>query len=114
MKLSAPIVYLAMSAASAQAGSVIWSGIFNSTTTSADFDKWSWSNQIQPWQWYIHGSAATSKYLALSSSYKNPADTSSAQGIKMTIDGTAFWNGQTMERTEIIPQTTANLGTGHL
>jgi len=32
----------------------------------------------------------------------------------MTIDGTSFWNGQTMERTEIIPQTSANLGTGHL
>ena len=29
-------------------------------------------------------------------------------------DGTAFWNGQTMERTEIIPQTSTNLGTGHL
>jgi len=32
----------------------------------------------------------------------------------MTIDGTSFWNGQTMERTEIIPQTSTNLGTGHL
>lgn len=74
----------------------------------------SWSNQIAPWQWYIHGSGPTSQYLALSTNNKNPADTTDAQGIKTTIDGTSFWNGQTMERTEIIPQTSANLGTGHL
>lgn len=29
-------------------------------------------------------------------------------------DGTSFWNGQNMERSELIPQTTANLGSGHL
>ncbi|KAL5482714.1 hypothetical protein ACEPAI_9308 [Sanghuangporus weigelae] len=100
-------------AATARA-SIVWRGIFNSSSTVADFDKWSWSNQIQPWQWYIHGSGATSTYLGLSPSFKNPADTSDAQGIRITIDGTAFWNGQTMERSEIIPQTSANLGTGHL
>ncbi|KIJ48066.1 carbohydrate-binding module family 1 protein [Sphaerobolus stellatus SS14] len=105
---------LALGAVSARAGSVLWSGFFNSSSSVADFDKWSWSNQIQPWQWYIHGSAATSEYIGMSSSFKNPADTTDAQGIKLTIDGTAFWNGQTMERTEIIPQTTANLGSGHL
>lgn len=32
----------------------------------------------------------------------------------MTIDAGAEWNGQTMERTELIPQTTANIGTGNL
>jgi len=114
VKLSSPFLQLAVLAASARAGTVVWSGIFNSTTTVADFDKWSFSNEIMPWQWYIHGASATANYLALSSSYKNPADTSDAQGIKMTIDGTSFWNGQTMERTEIIPQTSANIGTGHL
>ncbi|KAI5122805.1 hypothetical protein M0805_000147 [Coniferiporia weirii] len=105
---------LSLFAASVRAGTVIWSGIFNSSATVGDFDKWSWSNEIQPWQWYIHGPGATSEYLALSPSFKNPADTSDAQGIKITIDGTSFWNGQTMERSEIIPQTTTNLGTGHL
>ncbi|EJC98099.1 uncharacterized protein FOMMEDRAFT_97385 [Fomitiporia mediterranea MF3/22] len=105
---------LLLGAASVRAGNVIWSGIFNSSATVANFDKWSWSNQIQPWQWYIHGSGATTEYLELSPSFKNPADTSDAQGIKITIDGTAFWNGQTMERSEIIPQTSTNLGTGHL
>ncbi|EIN05271.1 hypothetical protein PUNSTDRAFT_75168 [Punctularia strigosozonata HHB-11173 SS5] len=99
---------------SAHAGTVLWNGFFNSSFTVADFDKWSFSNEIQPWQWYIHGPGATSEYLAVSADYKNPADTSEAQGIKTTIDGTSFWNGQTMERTEIIPQTSANLGTGHL
>ncbi|KAF9484113.1 hypothetical protein BDN70DRAFT_197146 [Pholiota conissans] len=105
---------LALSIARAQAGTILWSGFFNSSSTVANFDKWSWSNQIAPWQWYIHGSGATSTYLGLSSSFKNPADTTDAQGLRTTIDGTAFWNGQTMERTEVIPQTSANLGTGHL
>jgi len=113
MKLTAPFASLACYAALSQA-TIVWSGLFNSSTTVANFDKWSFSNEIAPWQWYIHGPGATSEYLALSSSYKNPADTSDAQGIKITIDGTSFWNGQTMERSEIIPQTSANLGTGHL
>ncbi|TDL22203.1 hypothetical protein BD410DRAFT_821374 [Rickenella mellea] len=108
------IAGLSLFVASARAGTVLWSGIFNSSATVANFDKWSWSNQIPPYQWYIHGSGPTSEYLALSPSYKNPADTSDAQGIKITIDGTAFWNGQTMERSEIIPQASASLGTGHL
>jgi len=105
---------LAVSVAHVSAGTILWNGFFNSSFTSATFDQWSWSNQIAPWQWYIHGSAATSEYLGVSSSFKNPADTTDAQGLRTTIDGTAFWNGQTMERTEVIPQTSANLGTGHL
>ncbi|PWY77406.1 hypothetical protein BO70DRAFT_363336 [Aspergillus heteromorphus CBS 117.55] len=99
--------------ASALAGTVRWSGIFNSSATVAELDEWSWSNQIEPWQWYIHGTANTSEYLGLSSSFKNPA-ASDAQGLRTTIDGTSFWEGQTMERTELIPQTTADLGSGHL
>jgi hypothetical protein len=105
---------LALYAISAQAGTVLWSGLLDSSFTTASFDKWSWSNQIPPYQWYIHGSGATSKYLDVQTSYKNPADTSDAKGLKTTIDGTAFWNGQTMERTEVIPQTSTNIGTGHL
>ncbi|KAF8960939.1 hypothetical protein BDZ97DRAFT_1665236 [Flammula alnicola] len=105
---------LALSVAHARAGTILWNGFFNSSFTAATFDQWSWSNQIQPWQWYIHGSSPTANYLGVSASFKNPADTTDAQGLKTTIDGTAFWNGQTMERTEVIPQTSANLGTGHL
>ncbi|KAG9029373.1 hypothetical protein FRB95_005380 [Tulasnella sp. JGI-2019a] len=107
------IALASLGIASTQA-TVLWSGIFNSSAVVANFDAWSWSNQIAPWQWYIHGPGLTSEYLALSPSYKNPADTSDAQGIKITIDGTSFWNGQTMERSEIIPQTSTNIGTGHL
>ncbi|KAH9480017.1 Exoglucanase 1 [Psilocybe cubensis] len=105
---------LSLLVSQATAGTILWNGFFNSSFTVADFDKWSWSNQIAPWQWYIHGSGATSTYLGVSPNFKNPADTTDAQGLRTTIDGTAFWNGQTMERTEVIPQTSANLGTGHL
>jgi len=44
--------------------------------------------------------------------YKNPADTVSKQGAKFTLDSTAFWNGQTMRRTELIPQTKAAIASG--
>ncbi|KAJ5817385.1 hypothetical protein N7447_009618 [Penicillium robsamsonii] len=98
----------------AEAGEVLWSGLFDASATVADFDEWSWSNQVGAWQWYIHGSAPTEEYLGLSPDHKNPAGTSDEQGIRITIDGTSFWNGQTMERSEIIPQTKADLGSGHL
>ncbi|KAL1981932.1 hypothetical protein VTN96DRAFT_1996 [Rasamsonia emersonii] len=114
MKQTAVLPILPILFTTARAGNILWSGIFNSSVTVADFDLWSWSNQIEPWQWYIHGSGPTSEYLGLSPDFKNPADTSDAQGIRITIDGTSFWEGQNMERTEIIPQTSQNLGTGHL
>ena len=52
------------------------------------------------------------EYVNLSPSYKNPADTSSKQGAKLTIDNTAYWNGQNMRRTELIPQTSAAINSG--
>ncbi|OQD88822.1 hypothetical protein PENANT_c003G06828 [Penicillium antarcticum] len=83
----------------AEAGEVLWSGLFNASATVADFDKCKFTPVlVQP-----------SRRLAMS-----PADTSEAQGIRITIDGTSFWNGQTMERSELIPQTTTDLGSGHL
>ncbi|KAF5360863.1 hypothetical protein D9756_004690 [Leucocoprinus leucothites] len=99
---------------SVQAGTKLWDGSFNTYASAADFDKWSWANQVGAYQWYIHGSQATSRYLAVSSDYKNPAMSTESRGIKMTIDGTSNWNGQTMERTELIPQTSTNIGTGNL
>ncbi|EGN98240.1 carbohydrate-binding module family 1 protein [Serpula lacrymans var. lacrymans S7.3] len=98
---------------SAHAGTTIWSGSFNAYPNVSVFDEWSWSNEVGEYQWYIHGSQPTSHYLALDPSYKNPADTTEANGLKLTIDSTATWNSD-MERTELIPQTTANLGTGEL
>ncbi|KAF7713084.1 Glycoside Hydrolase Family 131 protein [Penicillium ucsense] len=97
-----------------QCGEVVWSGLFDSSASVADFDKWSFSNPVGAWQWYIHGTAKTSTYLGLSKDFKNPADTSDAQGVRITIDGTAFWEGQDMERSELIPQTSAQLGSGRL
>jgi hypothetical protein len=80
-------------------------------SSSADLDKWSWGNQVGNYQYYIHGSGKisssltacervteialtlyTSKYVNLSPSFKNPGDTGSKQGAKITIDSTAKWN----------------------
>jgi hypothetical protein len=72
----------------------------------------SWSNQVGPYQWYIHGSGATKTYVNLGSSYKNPADSGSKQGIQITNDKTSIWNGQTMQRTELIPQSSAAINKG--
>ncbi|KAI5794506.1 carbohydrate-binding module family 1 protein [Peziza echinospora] len=98
---------------SAASAAVVWDGRFNEFSTSADLNNWSWANQVGPYQYYIHGSGAVTKYVNLSPDYKNPADTVSKQGVKITIDPTALWNSD-MWRTELIPQTTANLGTGRL
>jgi len=62
---------------------------------------------------YIHGNQSTCHYLDLSPAYKNPALTSEIHGLKLTIDNTSVWNGR-FERTELIPQTDANLGAGNL
>lgn len=99
--------------AGTKAGTVIWNGSFNNYPTVSTFDNWSWSNEVGAYQWYIHGSQPTSHYLALDPSFKNPADTSEVNGLRMTIDSTATWNSQ-MERVELIPQTNQNLGTGNL
>ncbi|KAL3473368.1 hypothetical protein BJX99DRAFT_261432 [Aspergillus californicus] len=99
------------------AGTVLWSGLFNESYTVEDFDKWSWSTQIPPWQWYIHGSSETPSYLAVSPTYKNPNSTleDEAQGVRITLDNTSSWNGQTMMRSELIPQiedSSVDLGSG--
>ncbi|KAH6911420.1 hypothetical protein BKA70DRAFT_1370619 [Coprinopsis sp. MPI-PUGE-AT-0042] len=106
-------VALSLLAVSANAGRVVWDGTFNNFASSSDFDKWSWGNQVGTYQWYIHGNLSTSRYLNVDAAYKNPAQTNEQRGLKLTIDTTATWNSQ-MERAELIPQTTANLGTGNL
>jgi hypothetical protein len=105
---------LLLSLAGAANAKVIWDGRFNDFTKSSDLNKWSWSTQVGPYQYYIHGSGAVEKYVNLSPDYKNPADTVSKQGAKFTLDSTAFWNGQNMRRTELIPQTTAKIASGKL
>lgn len=94
------------------AGTTIWDGRFNDMTSSVDLEKWSFSNPVGAYQYYIHGSGTVDKYVNLDATYKNPADTGSKQGVRITIDETAKWNGQTMLRTELIPQTTAAINKG--
>lgn len=98
-------------AASAHAA-ILWDGRFNDLSAAKDLNTWSWSNQVGPYQYYIHGSASVDKYITLSPDYKNPNDTVSAKGAKFTLDSTAFWNGQTMRRIELIPQTKAAIASG--
>jgi hypothetical protein len=83
-------------------------------TSSADLEKWSFSTPVGSYQYYIHGSGSVDKYVNLDSTFKNPADTGSKQGAKITIDETAKWNGQSMLRTELIPQTSASINKGKL
>ncbi|OJJ04343.1 hypothetical protein ASPVEDRAFT_73874 [Aspergillus versicolor CBS 583.65] len=111
------IAYLPLLSASASAGTVLWSGLLNESYTVADFDKWSWASQLPPYQWYIHGSGETADYLDVSPDYQNPNSTlEQAQGVKITIDDTSSWNGQTMMRSELIPQVESgtDLGSGKL
>ena len=85
------------------AGEVVWDGFFNSSFTVDQLDKCktdtctsistananvylgSWSNPVGPYQWYIHGSEATSNYLEVSADFKNPADKSDEKGIRISI-----------------------------
>ncbi|PSR77661.1 hypothetical protein BD289DRAFT_377636 [Coniella lustricola] len=103
---------LSASILTVQAGTVLWDGRFNDLSSSTDLDDWSWSNEVGPYQYYIHGDGPVTEYINLSAAYKNPADTASAQGAQLTLDDTAYWEGQTMRRTELIPQTTAAINEG--
>jgi hypothetical protein len=91
---------------------IIWDGRFNDMTSSSELSDWSFSNPIGSYQYYIHGPGAVTDYVNLDASFKNPADSASKQGVKITIDETAKWNGQSMLRTELIPQTTAAINKG--
>ncbi|RDW91283.1 hypothetical protein BP5796_02448 [Coleophoma crateriformis] len=91
---------------------ILWDGRFNNYTSSAEIADWSWSNEVGEYQYYIHGDSNITSYVNLDSTYKNPADSGSTQGVKITLDSTAYWEGQTMRRTELIPQTSAAIGSG--
>lgn len=85
---------LLASLASLSQAAILWDGRFNNFTSASGLNDWSWSNQVGPYQYYIHGSETVDKYIALSPSFKNPADTASKQGAKFTLDSTAYWNGR--------------------
>ncbi|KAM0147193.1 hypothetical protein ACHAQE_010385 [Botrytis cinerea] len=92
-------------------GAILWDGRFDSSSM-ADLEAWSWSNAVGDYQNYIHGTSNITSYVALDSTYKNPADSGSALGAKITLDSTSYWEGQNMRRTELIPQTSAAIGSG--
>jgi len=87
-----PRLSVTSTGANTYSGTILWDGRFNEMSSSADLEKWSWGNQVGNYQYYIHGSGAVSKYVNLSPSFKNPGDTGSKQGAKITIDSTAKWN----------------------
>ncbi|KEY67053.1 hypothetical protein S7711_10884 [Stachybotrys chartarum IBT 7711] len=95
-------------------GAVLWDGRTNDMDSAEDLLDWSWGNQVGPYQWYIHGNGPVSEYVALSPDYKNPADSGSSKGIKISLTDTAYWNGQNMRRTELIPQTSAAIASGRV
>ncbi|CAD6444731.1 31534587-2252-4c14-a076-203e52adcf4c [Sclerotinia trifoliorum] len=90
---------------------ILWDGRFDSSTMS-DLEAWSWSNAVGDYQNYIHGTSNFTNYIALDSTFKNPADSGSSLGAKITLDSTSYWEGQNMRRTELIPQTKAAIASG--
>ncbi|KAF7954264.1 hypothetical protein EAE96_005393 [Botrytis aclada] len=92
-------------------GAILWDGRFDSSSM-ADLQAWSFSNAVGDYQNYIHGTSNITDYVALDSTYKNPADSGSSLGAKITLDTTSYWEGQNMRRTELIPQTSAAIGSG--
>ncbi|KAH7156273.1 hypothetical protein EDB81DRAFT_684658 [Dactylonectria macrodidyma] len=94
------------------AADILWDGRFNDLKSSTDLESWSWSNQVGPYQYYIHGDGEVTEYVNLAADFGNPDDAGSSQGAKITLTDTAYWNGQTMRRTELIPQTSAAIAAG--
>ena len=81
--MKAPTLIALLSGHLVACGEVIWDGRFNDLESATDLDKWDWSNQVGPYQWYIHGSGPTTDYVELSPDYKNPADESSMWGASI-------------------------------
>lgn len=107
MKSLIPLAFAGLAAAD-----ILWDGRFNDLESASDLNEWSWANQVGPYQYYIHGAGDVTEYVELSPDNGNPADAGSAQGVKISLTDTAYWNGQTMRRTELIPQTTAAIASG--
>jgi hypothetical protein len=93
-------------------GAILWDGRFNDLASATDLNNWSWSNQVGPYQYYIHGPGPVTEYVNLSPSFKNPGDTGSSKGVRIGLTGTSYWEGQNMRRTELIPQTGAAINKG--
>jgi hypothetical protein len=98
--------------ATASTATLLWDGRLNQYNDASYLADWTWANPIGPYQYYIHGSRPASDYVVLGEEFKNAADRSSKRGLRISIDDTSSWNGQTMMRTELIPSSsTASLNT---
>lgn len=84
--------------------------LFYHIDQSAKIDPW--TSQTGPYQYYIHGNESIQQYIELSDDFKNSADETSSQGVKFTLDNSAYWNRQNMRRIELIPQTSAKINEG--
>lgn len=71
---------------------VVRSGDFDYYSSPAALNQWSWSNQVGPYQYYIHGSGPVTEYINFSPSYKNPGVSGESTGLKLTVDQTSTWN----------------------
>ncbi|KAF2213547.1 hypothetical protein CERZMDRAFT_111205 [Cercospora zeae-maydis SCOH1-5] len=109
-----PSLRALLALAATTSATILWDGRLNNYTDASYLGSWSWSNQVGPYQYYIHGSGKVAEYVSLRSDLKNPADTSSKQGIQISIDDTSSWNGQNMMRTELIPSTNAPINKGQV
>lgn len=95
---------------SSTVATVVWDGRFAEYSTAADFDKWSWSNQVGAYQTYIFGNTKSQKasdWLTLSE-FTTPSGKSAKQ-VNVRIAADSFWNSGPMLRTELIPQTNLEL-----
>ncbi|KAG7294570.1 hypothetical protein NEMBOFW57_004646 [Staphylotrichum longicolle] len=100
---------LAANALSVSAGTILWDGRFNDFTSSSDLNKWSWVTRILHPR-LVRGDGLRQPVARL----QEPGRLGSKQGAKITLDNTAYWNGQNMRRTELIPQTTAAINKGKI
>ncbi|KAG9258488.1 uncharacterized protein F5Z01DRAFT_198915 [Emericellopsis atlantica] len=101
-----------LATATLTSAAVLWDGRLNDLESAEDLNKWSWATPVGPYQYYIHGNGPVTEYVEFSPEHKNPNDTASAQGVKITLTDTAYWNGQNMRRTELIPETDAAIASG--
>ncbi|KAG8913021.1 hypothetical protein FRC00_003225, partial [Tulasnella sp. 408] len=109
--MKAAVAFVASLFAAANAGTVVWNGDFDYYGSTSDFNNWSWANQVGEYQYYIHGSGPVTQYLDVSTSYAHPGIPGESKGLKLSIDQTSTWNSN-FWRTELIPQTSNNIGTG--
>lgn len=94
------------------ASTLLWDGRLNDLTTSAPLADWTWFNTALAYQYYLHGPEPIASYISLSPTYKNPADTATAQGARISIDNTSHYWYTTPLQTALLPQTSAPIASG--